>query len=202
MARDAASILERLHSLAAAPPAGWDEAEFAETLLKARARRLAAPRDGVRTEVPAGVEALAVRLGDERFALVLADLSEVIALPRWTPVPGQAAYLLGVANLRGEIRPVIDLHSLLDLPAPEDGGKAWAVFLKSEGGEVGLRVDGLDRVLRLDPQTLARPRDEGNGLPHRFISGIGADALTLLDTEQLLALDALRDTRRTGRDDS
>lgn len=202
MAREAASVLERLHSLAVAPPAGWDEAEFAEALLKARARRLAAPRDGARPEADTGMEVLGIRLGGEHYALVLADLSEVIALPRWTPVPGQPAYLLGVANLRGEIRPVIDLHALLDLPAPEDGSKAWAVFLKFHGGEVGLRVDGLDRVLRLDPQSLARPRDEGNGLPHRFISGIGADALTLLDTEQLLALDALRDARRTGRDDS
>lgn len=201
MARAVASVLERLQTLAAAPPAGWDEDEFAEALLKARARRLAAPRDGARPEEQAGVEVLGIRLGGERYALVLADLSEVIALPRWTPVPGQPAYLLGVANLRGEIRPVIDLHALLGLSAPEAGGRAWAVFLKSPAGEVGLRVDGLDRVIRLDPQSLARPRDEGNGLPHRFISGIGADALTLLDTEQLLGLDALQDTRRAGRDD-
>lgn len=202
MERGTASILERLHALGQTVPTGWDEAEFAEALLRARARRLAVPRGEIRDETRTGIEALGVRLGSERYALPLAQLSEVIALSRWTPVPGQPAYLLGVANLRGEIRPVLDLHALLGLSAPEAEARSWTVFIKSGRGEVGLRVDGLDRVIRLDADALTHPRDAGNGLPHRYISGIAADALALLDTDQILALDALKDTRGTGRDDS
>lgn len=197
MSRGTATIIERLHRLAVAPAASWSEADFAERLLRARARRLAAPRGGDAQAVR-GIEVLGLRIADERYALELDALSEVMELRRWTPVPGQPQYLLGVTNLRGEIRPVLDLHSLLGLAPPAEEARTWVVFLKDNGTEVGLRVDALDRVVRLDTTMLTRPAESGNGLPQRFISGISADAVILLDTEQLLALDALKDARADG----
>ncbi len=162
---------------------------------------MAAPR-GHADHVAAGFDVLGVRIANERYALSLDTLSEVMVLARWTPVPGQPQYLLGVTNLRGEIRPVLDLHSLLGLTPPEPETRCWVVFLKAGGAEVGVRVDALDRVVRLDPAGLTRPRESGNGLPQRFISGISPDALILLDIAQLLALDALKDTRINGQDES
>ncbi|KIM00380.1 hypothetical protein CCC_01535 [Paramagnetospirillum magnetotacticum MS-1] len=200
MSRPAESILDRLHALSQ-QPLGWSEAEFAESLLKARARRLAAPR-GDAHRIAAGFDVLGVRIANERYAFSLDTLSEVMLLSRWTPVPGQPQYLLGVTNLRGEIRPVLDLHSLLGLPVPAPEARSWVIFLKAEGSEVGVRVDGLDRVIRLDPARMTCPHESGNGLPQRFISGITPDALILLDTAQLLALDALKDTRLQGPDES
>ena len=200
MSRQAAKILDRLHALGDGP-AGWSEAEFNEALLKARARRLAAPR-GLGDQVDVGFDVLGAHIANERYALSLDTLSEVMQLARWTPVPGQPQYLLGVTNLRGEIRPVLDLHSLLGLTPPAPEARTWVIFLKAGGVEVGIRVDALDRVVRLDPAGLTRPHEAGNGLPQRFISGIAPDALILLDTAQLLAIDALKDTRIDGPDES
>jgi purine-binding chemotaxis protein CheW len=200
MSRQVSSILERLHALRS-QPAGWSAAKFTEDLLKARARRLAAPRgqSGYQAE---GFDVLGTRVADERYAIVLDALSEVMPLARWTPVPGQPQYLLGVTNLRGEIRPVLDLHSLLGLAPPPPESRSWVIFLKAGASEVGVRVDALDRVSRLDPTGLTRPQESGNGLPQRFISGITPDALILLDTAQLLDLDALQDRRAAGLDES
>lgn len=200
MSRQAETILDRLRTLGGGRD-GWSEEEYAEALLRARARRLAAPRGAV-AEMAAGIEVLGVRIASERYAVSLETLSEVMVLARWTPVPGQPQYLLGVTNLRGEIRPVLDLHSLLGLAPPPPEARNWVVFLKAGGVEVGLRVDALDRVVSLDPASLTRPHEAGNGLPQRFISGIAPDALILLDTAQLLALDALKDTRAAGPDES
>lgn len=200
MSRQAATILDRLHALGDGL-AGWSEADFNEALLRARARRLAAPR-GLTDRVEAGFDVLGARIASERYALSLDTLSEVMLLARWTPVPGQPQYLLGVTNLRGEIRPVLDLHSLLGLTPPAPEARNWVIFLKAGGVEVGVRVDALDRVVRLDPAGLTRPHESGNGLPQRFISGITPDALILLDTAQLLALDALKDTRVEDPDES
>jgi purine-binding chemotaxis protein CheW len=200
MSRRAETILDRLHALGE-QPLGWSEAEFAEALLRARARRLAAPR-GHTDRVAAGFDVLGARIASERYAFSLDTLSEVMLLARWTPVPGQPQYLLGVTNLRGEIRPVLDLHSLLGLTPPAPEARTWVIFLKAGGTEVGVRVDALDRVVRLDPAGMTRPHESGNGLPQRFISGITPDALILLDTAQLLALDALKDTRVEGLDES
>ncbi|BAE50768.1 chemotaxis protein CheW [Paramagnetospirillum magneticum] len=199
MSRRGETILDRLHALGE-QPLGWSEAEFAEGLLRARARRLAAPR-GLSDRVEAGFDVLGARIANERYAFPLEALSEVMLLARWTPVPGQPQYLLGVTNLRGEIRPVLDLHSLLGLTPPAPEARTWVIFLKAGGAEVGVRVDGLDRGVRLDPSAMTRPQESGNGLPQRFISGITPDALILLDTVQLLALDALKDTRVEGLDE-
>jgi purine-binding chemotaxis protein CheW len=200
MSRQALTILDRLHALGDGHD-GWSEAEYSEALLRARARRLAAPRGDV-ADVASGIQALGAHVANERYALPLDSLSEVMVLARWTPVPGQPQYLLGVTNLRGEIRPVLDLHSLLGLAAPPPEARFWVIFLKDGGVEVGVRVEALDRVACLDPATLTRPHESGNGLPQRFISGITPDALILLDTAQLLALDALKDTRVAGPDES
>jgi purine-binding chemotaxis protein CheW len=200
MSRQPSGILERLQALRS-QPTGWSAAKFTENLLKARARRLAAPRGDADCQAD-GFDVLGARIADERYAIVLDALSEVMPLARWAPVPGQPQYLLGVTNLRGEIRPVLNVHSLLGLAPPPLESRSWVIFLKAGASEVGLRVDALDRVSRLDPSGLTRPQESGNGLPQRFISGITPDALILLDTAQILALDALQDTHAPGLDES
>ncbi|MBI3445753.1 MAG: chemotaxis protein CheW [Magnetospirillum sp.] len=203
MVRPEGQILDRLKAHRLAVEAADEEGgrDLAEALLRARARRLAAPR-GLAVEADERQEVLCVRVATERYALSLAQLSEVMVLGKWTPIPGQPQYLLGVTNLRGEIRPVLDLNSLLGLPAPESAARTWVVFLKAGGAEIGVRVEGVERVVRLDLAALTRPHESGNGLPQRFISGITADGLILLDTVQILALEILQDARIDSPSDS
>jgi purine-binding chemotaxis protein CheW len=173
---------------------GEHDSAFNSALLKARARRLARPREAV-AGPSGGINALSFRIAAERYALRLDTLSEVMPLGAWTPVPGQPQHLLGVTNLRGEIRPVLDLHSLLGLEPPAAATRCWVIFVKSEGSEVGFRVEALESIRPIDPAGLTNPHETGNGLPQRFIAGIAADTLILLDIPQILALDVLRDSR-------
>ena len=198
---EVSTVRERLH--ARIEWAGTEQASaFGKALLQARTRRLAAPR-GHAADESGGIDALCCRIGAERYGVPLADLYEVMPLGNWTPVPGQPQYLLGVTNLRGEIRPVLDLHSLLGLEPPAADAPCWVAFIDDEGAEVGLRVDALERIVAIDPATLTNPQESGNGLPQRFVTGIGAGigpaALILLDTSQILALDVLRDARPDTR---
>lgn len=191
------SVVERLHGRLEAAHA-FRAIAFAEAVLKLRAKRLAAPRTVVEDR-PAGMAVLCFRVGAERFGLPLAALTEVMPLSGSAPVPGQAQHLLGVTNLRGEIRPVLDLHVMLSLPAPEEGQRAYVVFLARDDGEVGLRVDELERIRFVDADTLTVPHEAGNGLPQRFVAGITPDTLILLDVRQILALDVLQDRRAAYR---
>jgi purine-binding chemotaxis protein CheW len=192
------AVRERLHARLAdhAGAADAHTAAFAEMVLEARARRLAAAR-AVVAEPASGIAALCFRVAGEHYALPLSDMAEVLPLAAWTPVPGQPQHLLGVMNVRGEIRPVLDLHALLNLPAPETD--AYVVFLQCDGCEVGLRVDALDRIRFIDDAGLTVPHEAANGLPQRFVAGITADTLILLDTRQILALDVLQDRRAEYR---
>jgi chemotaxis signal transduction protein len=83
------------------------------------------PGDALGAGPDEGVAAGAVvlRLGASRYAVDMADVAEVAQLPRVTRVPRSAAWLLGVANWRGRVLPVLDLRPLLatdptPLPAP------------------------------------------------------------------------------------
>src|SRR4051794_6249082 len=68
-----------------------------------------AGRRGQDGRAAAGPRVLAFALGAERFALELTDVVELLAFGSCTPVPGGPAQLLGVMNVHGEIRSVLDL---------------------------------------------------------------------------------------------
>ncbi len=123
-----------------------------EPLFDEAVRRLRARRNGPldADAVGDGVAVLGLVVGGRSYALPLADLAEVTPLGVVTPVPGMPRHLLGVTNLRGEIRPVLNLHALLTLPERGDAAPGYIVYLRSPEREVGLRVDGLDPIRALD----------------------------------------------------
>lgn len=176
-----------------------DDPAFIESVLKLRARRLAVPRATDEQRRPVGVAVLCFDIAGEMFALPLADLSEVTPLSSWTPVPGLAQHLLGVTNVRGEIRPLLNLHALLTLPEPAASASAHVVYLRRKGRDVGLRVDRLRHIRFIESGQLTVPHESANGLPQRFIAGISPDTLILLDARQIVALDVLQDARADYR---
>lgn len=73
----------------------------------------------------------------QRLALPAADIREVVARRRLTPVPQSPASLLGVTNLRGTALPVLSLATLLDRPE----GSARRILVLDGAAPVGLAVD-------------------------------------------------------------
>ncbi len=82
---------------------------------------------------------LTVELGGERFALPASDVAEVIRRPAVTRVPLGPSSLLGVANLRGAVMPVVSLHKLLGREGLPSGNARVVVI--DRGSPVGLAVD-------------------------------------------------------------
>ena len=63
------------------------------------------------------IELLSFRLSGEEYALMVADVQEVLKIFQLTPVPNTPAYILGVISLRGTVTPVYDLSRRLGIPA-------------------------------------------------------------------------------------
>src|SRR5437762_13989481 len=77
-----------------------------------------AARMAVRTAVATDATTLAILvfgLGTERYAIELSLLAEVFPFRGCTAVPGAPAHLLGVINVRGDFRAVLDLRRPLNL---------------------------------------------------------------------------------------
>ena len=166
-----------------------------------RAKRLAA-RGGRKTAHDNMDPTLSFWIGTERYAILMCELTEVFELTACTPVPGTPQELLGVVNLHGEIRPVLDSSILFNAQRettqePQEAKKTgYIVFMRRKGeSEVGLMVDDIDEVRMINKEDLTIPGSEISGLPGRFIKGVTPDTMILIDTEELLSLDVLSEEK-------
>lgn len=134
---------------------------------------------------------LIFRLAGESFALRLASVAEIIRLPDLAHIPLVPPSLLGLANLRGVVLPVISLRALLQLPDSEANERTRVIVMRSDAA-VGFVVDQVDRLLALAAHRLEHD-DAGAGttdpaLPGDTIKGLeGQSTIKLLNPSRLLS---------------
>ena len=143
-----------------------------------RAARLAKVEQG---PVSAGAPALVFRLARERFAIELEEVSEALPFSRCTRAPGSPPQFRGVMNLRGELRAVLDLATLLGLSENGDRDSGFVLMLRRPGREIGLKVDGIEELREVRPEELSVTA-QGN-----YVKGILSGSLMLLNVEAVLA---------------
>jgi chemotaxis signal transduction protein len=144
----------------------------------------------VASPVPAAsspVRACVFALAGQQLAADIRHTREVVVLPDRTRVPGAPPHVLGVANLRGHVVPIVDVSHLLDLPARPATESARTVVLEDAGIQIAIPTD---EVLGLETFDDVLPVDEGDRRP------VGALALgriarpgglaTLLDVSRLV----------------
>jgi twitching motility protein PilI len=77
-------------------------------------RRSREAHGGGTTGVPSEWVGVGFRIGDEHFVASREQVREVLMLPEsMTRVPGAKRWLLGIANLRGHLLPLVDVKLLL-----------------------------------------------------------------------------------------
>jgi purine-binding chemotaxis protein CheW len=82
-------------------------------------------------------------LGGERFAIEIQRAREVVVVEELTTVPRAPAYLVGVANLRGYILPILDVRPLLGLASRPVGRGSRVIVVDSGSGQVGIAIDAI-----------------------------------------------------------
>ena len=128
-------------------------------------------------------------LGEESFAVNLKQVSEVFKLELITPVPGMPLSLVGVANLRGMVVPLVDLRPLLE--APQSSALRYAVIVRHGARQIGILVDEVPeiRTIQADDVLDGLPGEMGRNRP--FLSGLlRMDSRTsgLVEVSRLLAM--------------
>ncbi len=95
-------------------------------------------------------EAVVVRFGGARYAVPMADVAEVIPVPRVTRVPGTPTWLTGVVNWRGRVLSVVDLRPVIGDPMSPLPSSARLLVLTSDIAEAGLLVEAVTGLLSPD----------------------------------------------------
>ena len=86
---------------------------------------------------------LAFQLGDERYLAPRADVREVMEPPSVTRVPGARPWLVGIANVRGELLPVVDLTRLVTGQPGRRTEASRVIVLNDDAVAAGCLVDGV-----------------------------------------------------------
>ncbi len=112
---------------------------------------------------------LGFRLGDRWLVAPREDVREVIALPPLTRVPGARPWLLGLANVRGSLLPVVDLKQFLegDRTVVHEGQRV--LVMRQAGGDVALTIDELYGQRSFHESQQVEPGDLAEGRYGHFI---------------------------------
>lgn len=137
---------------------------------------------------------LTFSLRQERFAIAVAQVREILDLVPIIRVPQQPEFISGVINLRGKVLPVVDLSRKFGLAAAETSRDTCIVVLEFKDddgrGEVGALVDAVHEVIVLTAEEIEPPPRLGIGLENGLISGMGKTAqglVILLNVDQIFA---------------
>lgn len=86
---------------------------------------------------------VAYRIGRHRLASGFDEVVEILPMPLLTPVPGALPWLLGVANIRGTLLPVVDLKQFLEGERTVLHERQRVLVVRQPGGDVAVTIDEL-----------------------------------------------------------
>ena len=83
------------------------------------------------------------RIGTHRLASGFDEVIEILPLPPITPVPGAQPWMLGVANIRGNLLPIVDLKQFLEGERTVLHEGQRVLLVRQTGGDVAVTIDEL-----------------------------------------------------------
>ena len=145
------------------------------------------------------------KLGIEEYAIDISNVQEIIKMPEITKVPKAPYYVEGVVNLRGNILPIIDTRKRFDMEEFELMGSTRIVVTNLNEMTVGLIVDSVSEVLRIDLRKIDPPPSILVDSSSAFLRGIGKlnngkRLISILELEKVLHTESFMDEEEEDSD--
>ena len=134
------------------------------------------------------VQLVTFRVGGHQFAFDVFQVERVLRYEPPRPLPKAPEYLEGTIRHGDHAVPVVDLRKRLEVAA-ELTEETRIVILEWEQGKVGVVVDAVLEVLRVEADEVSAPPGIVKGLAAEYVSGLVTreeDTLVLLSTSKLL----------------
>jgi purine-binding chemotaxis protein CheW len=127
-------------------------------------------------------------LDDKLYAIPSVRIAEVLHPLSITALPGSESWLLGLANLRGEVLAVLNLKKLWNVENSTSSGKEKLVVLRSAHPETSFafKADKLSEIVTIFDSEIEAVKE--NGSPQIYGRVVrGSSTFHLVDTSGLLA---------------
>jgi len=145
------------------------------------------------------VQVVTFRVGSQEFAFDILQIERILRYQTPAPLPQAPEFLEGVVPYAGGAIPVVDLRKRFQLPAHlQEETRLMVVDLGDQ--RIGVLVDEVREVLRVDSTSIAAPAPVVKGLAAAYIAGIIArpdrtiiilNARKLLSSTERLALSGI-----------
>src|SRR4051794_20638186 len=123
-------------------------------------------------------------LGDEEYALPIADVHEIIRYTEPRSVASSVGWIRGVISLRGKIIPVYDLAARLGPSHRAEAADQKIVIVEAAGSLAGVIVDDVQEVLTIDHAQI-EPIPAADGDSVDAIAKINDRLIVLIDVAGL-----------------
>jgi purine-binding chemotaxis protein CheW len=145
------------------------------------------------------IQLVSFRVGPQEFAFDILQVERILRHVAPAPLPKAPDFLEGVVPYEGGAVPVVDLRKRFDLAAPiREETRLMVIDLGEQ--RVGVLVDEVREVLRVDSTTITAPGPMVSGLAAAYIAGIVSrpertiiilNARKLLSSTERMALTAM-----------
>lgn len=138
-------------------------------------------------------------LGKMKYAIELPKIREILTYPEIiTTLPNTSGWVKGLINLRGEVVPILDLRIKFNTgEAIYNENTAVIAVITEDNRMIGIVVDKVDDVQRLDISALAAVSDMGSAIPAKYLKGFvrltNNQMLVIMDIESVVHKDELKD---------
>lgn len=130
------------------------------------------------------VQLVTFKLGNEEFAVDILKVQEINRIIEITKVPKAPDFVEGVINLRGKVIPIVDIRQKFHLAIKEATKETRIIVVNIMNKTIGLIVDSVSEVLRINSSTIQPPPPLIAGLDSDYIKGVGK-----LDERLIILLD-------------
>lgn len=105
---------------------------------RSRSKALGLPQQ---VELRQSWSGIGFRMGDVRLVAPFGEVSEILALPNLTKVPSARPWVMGLANVRGTLLPILDLAMFIEGRRIAFHSKTRLMVVNQKGVMAGVVVD-------------------------------------------------------------
>jgi purine-binding chemotaxis protein CheW len=139
-------------------------------------------------------EFLTFMLGEEQYALDIRAVKEIRGFDPVTKIANAPEYIKGVINLRGDIVPIVDMRIKFNVGQATYNEFTIVIMLHVAERIVGVVVDAVSDVIKLEQEQLKPPPEFGVAFDSRYLYGLATideQMIILVNIEALITGDEL-----------
>lgn len=145
------------------------------------------------------------QLNEKEYGTNIRDIISIELLPEVVSLPKVSDFIEGVAELRGEAIPVVDLRTRMELPKTEVTDETRMLVAKIDELSVGFIVDAASDVIDIEDSDIEAAPTEMKGIDVKFLSGVAKleeRLLLIIDLAYVLNYEELSEVKQAVEEET